>query len=136
MIYPIRRDMAGAFSDDPNILNETVIFLQTLLPTLPFFGLFMVAMSTGRGSGHTLFPTTVGITRLWGIRLILGYFLAFTFGMGSLRAWLAISLSNVVGRIVSIVWVVYGNWLNPLSKKSLRYESMMILYKAQVKLGP
>ena len=79
--------------------------------------LFIVAMSTGRGSGHTLFPTTVGITRLWGIRLILGYFLAFTFGMGSLGAWLAISLSNVVGGIVSIVWVVYGNWAESVIEK-------------------
>ena len=110
IIYPIRGFVADVFVDDPNILVETALFLQILLPTLPFFGLFVNAMSTGRGSGHTIFPTTVGLMRLWGIRLALGYFLAFAFGMGSLGVWLAISLSNIVGGLVAILWIKYGNW--------------------------
>jgi len=118
IIYPIRKVVADVFADDPNILNETGLFLQTLLPTLPFFGLFANAMSTGRGSGHTMFPTTVGIMRLWGIRLALGYLLAFTFGMGSLGVWLAISLSNVIGGLVSILWIKYGNWAEPVVKEN------------------
>ena len=118
IIYPIRKVVADVFADDPNILNETGLFLQTLLPTLPFFGLFANAMSTGRGSGHTMFPTTVGIMRLWGIRLALGYLLAFTFGMGSLGVWLAISLSNVIGGLISILWIKYGNWAEPVVKEN------------------
>jgi Na+-driven multidrug efflux pump len=110
IIYPIRRAVANAFADDPNILNETELFLQILLPTLPLFGLFANAMSTGRGSGHTMFPTAVGVMRLWGIRLALGYLLAFTFGMNSLGVWLAISLSNVAGGLISILWIKYGSW--------------------------
>jgi len=117
IIYPIRRYVVDVFADDPNILNETAQFLQILLPTLPFFGLFANAMSTGRGSGHTMFPTTVGIMRLWGIRLALGYLLAFTFGMGSLGVWLAILLSNVVGGLISILWIKYGNWAEAVVKK-------------------
>jgi Na+-driven multidrug efflux pump len=74
-------------------------------------------MSTGRGSGHTLFPTTLGITRLWVIRLVLGYLLAFTFEMGSLGAWLAIALSNVIGGIIALIWVKYGNWTEAVVKR-------------------
>jgi putative MATE family efflux protein len=118
IIYPASRVIADVFANDPNILNETELFLQTLLPTLPLFGLFIDAMSTGRGSGHTVFPTTVGILRLWGIRLGLGYLLAFTFGMGSLGVWLAISLSNVIGGSVSILWIKYGNWAEAIVKKN------------------
>jgi len=117
-IYPIRRVVVNVFTDAPNILNETELFLQILLPTLPFFGLFANAMSTGRGSGHTLFPTTVGIIRLWGIRLALGYFLAFIFGVGSSGVWLAISLSNVIGGSISILWIKYGNWAKAVVKKT------------------
>lgn len=119
IIYPIRRNIADAFANDPNILNETDLFLQILLPTLPFFGLFIVAMSTGRGSGHTMFPTAVGIMRLWGIRLILGYLLAFTFGFGAFGVWLAISLSNVVGGVISLLWIMYGNWAEAVVKRKL-----------------
>lgn len=64
IIYPFRRELADVFADNPDILFETDLFLSILLPTLPFFGLFMAGMSTGRGSGHTLFPTAVGILRL------------------------------------------------------------------------
>ena len=118
IIYPIRNVVVDVFADDPNTLNETALFLQILLPMLPFFGLFINAMSAGRGSGHTMFPTTVGIMRLWGIRLALGYFLALAFGMGSLGVWLAISLSNVVGGLISILWIRYGNWTEAVLNKN------------------
>lgn len=117
IIYPVRRILADVFADDPLIIAETERFLQTLLPTLPFFGLFMVAMSTGRGSGHTLAPTAIGIFRLWGIRIGLGYFLAFTLNMGPLGAWLAIASSNIVGGIASLLWIKFGNWAKPVIKK-------------------
>ncbi|MEM2500813.1 MAG: MATE family efflux transporter, partial [Candidatus Bathyarchaeia archaeon] len=105
------------FTESQPIIIETNLFLQNLLPTLPFFGLTMVAMSTGRGSGYTLIPTLIGIFRLWGIRIGLGYLLAFILGMGSFGAWLAIALSNVVGGIASIFWIKYGNWAKPIVRR-------------------
>jgi Na+-driven multidrug efflux pump len=117
VIFPIRNAVVDVFADNPSVLNETDLFLATLLPTLPFFGLFVSAMSTGRGSGHTLFPTVVGILRLWGVRLAVGYLLAFTFGVGSLGVWVAISLSNVVGGVIAILWIKYGNWAEAVVKK-------------------
>ncbi|MEM3730744.1 MAG: MATE family efflux transporter [Candidatus Bathyarchaeia archaeon] len=117
VIYPVRQHIANVFTEDPNILAETDLFLETLLPSLPFFGLFIVAMSTGRGSGHTLFPTAVGMSRLWGIRILLGYLLAFNFGMGSFGAWLAVSLSNIVGGLAAIIWIRFGNWAEAVIKK-------------------
>jgi len=118
ILYPFRRIVVDTFADNPGIVNEAELFLSTLLPTLPLFGLFVSGMFTGRGSGHTLFPTSVGIVRLWGIRLALGYFLAFTFGMGALGIWLAIALSNVAGGLISILWIKYGNWAKPVVKKN------------------
>jgi Na+-driven multidrug efflux pump len=75
-------------------------------------------MSTGRGSGHTIFPTALDILRHWAIRIALGYFLAFSFGMGSLGIWLAFSLSNVVAGTVSIFWIKYGNWATAVIQKN------------------
>jgi Na+-driven multidrug efflux pump len=109
ILYPIRSDIIIVFTDDPQVFAETDSFLRTLLPTLAFFGLFMIGMSTGRGSGHTLIPTLIGIVRLWVIRVFMGYIFAFTFMMGSYGIWLALSLSNVVGGLLSIAWVKYGD---------------------------
>jgi putative MATE family efflux protein len=119
LIYPFRRGLADVFADNIDIIDETNLFLQMLLPTIPFFGLFIVSMSTGRGSGHTMFPTAVGILRLWGIRLALGYLLVFAFGIGSFGVWLAISLSNIVGGAISTIWIKYGNWAEAVVKRKL-----------------
>ncbi len=91
-----------------------------------FSGYSANAISTGRGSGHTMFPTALGATRLWGIRLALGYLLAFTFGIGSLGIWLAISLSNVVGGVISLIWIKYGNWAKAVIKEGLTGENQKI----------
>ena len=118
VIFPFRNVVVDVFADNPAVLMETDLFLATLLPTLPFFGLYVSAMSTGRGSGHTLFPTSLGIFRLWGVRLALGYLLAFTFSVGSLGVWAAISLSNVIGGVIAVLWIRYGNWAEAVVKRN------------------
>ncbi|MCS7114223.1 MAG: MATE family efflux transporter [Nitrososphaerota archaeon] len=118
LIFPFRRSIASVFASDPNIINETEQFLLIVLPTLPFFGLCMNAMSVGRGSGHTAFPTAIDIGRTWTIRVALGYSLAFIAGMGAMGIWLTFSLSNVVGGIIVALWVKYGKW----DKAIIRYD--------------
>lgn len=119
-IYPFKRSIASVFANDLNILNETENLLQIILPTLPFFGLCVNAMSIGRGSGHTSFPTAIDIGRIWAIRVALGYFLAFIVGMGSIGIWLPFSLSNVIGGIIVTLWVKYGKWDRAIIRNSLR----------------
>ncbi|MEM2092860.1 MAG: MATE family efflux transporter [Candidatus Bathyarchaeia archaeon] len=114
--YPFSQAIADIFADDPRILKETQLFLGILLPTLPFFGIFINAVSAGRGSGHTLFPTALGVTRLWIVRLALGYLMAFPLQMGSLGIWLAIALSNILGGAVALIWIKYGKWAKPVVK--------------------
>jgi len=118
VMYPFRRNIADIFADDINIINETDFFLQTLLLTIPFFGLFAVALSVGRGSGHTLFPTALGIFRLWGLRVALGYVLVFMLGMGSFGIWLAIAISNLVGGTIALVWIKSGKWAKAVIKRN------------------
>ncbi|MEM2947762.1 MAG: MATE family efflux transporter [Candidatus Bathyarchaeia archaeon] len=116
ILYPLRRNLVDVFANDPNIINETDIFLQTMLPTLPFFGLFAVALSVGRGSGHTTFPTGLGMMRLWGIRIAAGYFMAFILGTGTIGVWSAIAISNIIGGIIALLWIKYGNWAKAVIK--------------------
>lgn len=110
ILYPIKAWIADVFADDTIIIRETMLFLDVLLPALPFFALFINAVSVGRGSGHTLFPTILDIVRLWVLRLAVGYILAFPMGLGPLGIWLAISISHLVGGIAAILWLNYGGW--------------------------
>ncbi|MEM3550470.1 MAG: MATE family efflux transporter, partial [Candidatus Bathyarchaeia archaeon] len=110
IVYPFRWSITSIFASDPNIIEETQQFLHVMLPLLPFFGICINVMSIGRGSGHTTIPTAIEIVRIWTIRIALGYFLAFTFGMGSMGIWLPFSLSNAIGGIALAIWAKHGKW--------------------------
>ncbi|MCS7111082.1 MAG: MATE family efflux transporter [Ignisphaera sp.] len=118
--YLIRGAIISLFLSNDNPLSmsiyiETERFLTWALGTLPFFGLFFVGMSVGRGSGHTLYPTVIGIVRLWIIRIGLGYLLSLY--IGSSGVWMAFGLSNIFSGIASLIWVNRGGWAKPVIKR-------------------
>ncbi len=120
LAYMIRDNIISLFlsNDDPlstSIYIETERFLMWALGTLPFFGLFFVGMSVGRGSGHTLYPTIIGIVRLWIIRIGLGFLLSSY--IGSIGVWMAFGLSNIFSGIASLIWVNRGGWAKPIIKR-------------------
>jgi len=110
IVYPFRHELVGLFAREESIIDESIRFLDTILPTLAFFGIFATAMSVGRGSGHTLAPTILGAFRLWGLRVGLGYVLAVIEGMGAAGAWLALAISNVIGGLLALAWIYFGRW--------------------------
>lgn len=125
IVFPFKAQLADAFTDSAVILNETDRFLTFLIPTLPFFGLFMVGMSAGRGSGRTLVPTLIGIFRLWVVRIGLGYLLAFPFALGAVGIWFSISLSNFLAGLIALFWLAYGKWNTPVVESREIEESYL-----------
>jgi len=114
VVYFLRNGFISAFTSNPVIASEADLFVSIFLPSLPFFALFFIGMSVGRGSGHTLFPTITGVIRLWVIRIALGYLLAIQLGLGSLGIWIAMSLSNYLAGIIMVPWIAWGNWVIPV----------------------
>lgn len=104
------------FTSNPIVVAEADRFVSIFLPTLTFFAIFFVGMGVGRGSGHTLYPTVLGIIRLWLLRIALGFLLAFHAGLGSMGVWIAMSLSNLIAGLATIPWVLYGGWTTPVVK--------------------
>ena len=120
LAYMIRGNIISLFlsNDDSlsiSIYAETEKFLMWALGTLPFFGLFFVGMSVGRGSGHTFYPTVIGIVRLWTIRIALGYMLSLY--IGSTGVWMAFGLSNIFSGVASLIWVNKGGWAKPVIRR-------------------
>jgi len=123
IVYPFRRSIVSIFASDLNIIEEAQRFLDVMLPLLPFFGICINVMAIGRGSGHTTIPTTIEIVRIWTIRIALGYFLAFTLGMGSMGIWIPFSLSNAIGGIALALWAKYGKWDKAVIKITPKTQS-------------
>ncbi|MEM2021609.1 MAG: MATE family efflux transporter [Zestosphaera sp.] len=116
LVFIVRDELIMVFTSDTAIFNEALRFLETFIFSLPFFTMFFVGMSVGRGSGHTNVPTLLGMVRLWGVRIGLGYLLAYEVGLQSYGIWVAMALSNVIGGLGSITWIKYGDWAKPVIK--------------------
>ncbi|HDD33944.1 MAG TPA: MATE family efflux transporter, partial [Thermofilaceae archaeon] len=114
ILYALREPFVSIFVDDPVVRAEALKLLEILLWSLPFLGVMITAMFVGRGSGHTLPPTLIGIARLWGFWVGLGYLLALQLGYGSTGVWTAMALGNVATGLISLAWLKYGNWTKPV----------------------
>jgi len=118
-VYLFRVQLVRVFASSPEVVEESVRFLETILVGLPFFAIFMAGNSAGRGSGHTLVPTLIGMARLWLIRVVGSYVLAIQLGMGSLGVWLAIMASNIVGGSLMLAWIAKGGWTKPVVRSTV-----------------
>ncbi|MEM1845884.1 MAG: MATE family efflux transporter [Desulfurococcaceae archaeon] len=116
-VYFFRRNFIEIFVKDSCIVSETDLFVSLSALTLPFFGLFFMGLAVGRGSGYTLIPTLIGITRLWIVRIFFGYHISIVMGMGTYGYWLAITISNFLGGLLAYIWIRYGKWNKPIIKK-------------------
>lgn len=122
VIYVVRDHIASMFITGQgietqvieSIYHEYYKFISSTVWTLAFFALTFSAMSVGRGSGHTLMPTLINVIRLWFIRIGLGYLLALALGLGTTGVYFAFALSNIVGGLVSILWIFKGSWAKPI----------------------
>ncbi|MEM4718086.1 MAG: MATE family efflux transporter [Desulfurococcaceae archaeon] len=117
IVLLFRNQFIGIFTNVPEIVMEADTFVQLFAPTLALFAVFFIGMAIGRGSGHTLYPTILGIFRLWGIRLGLGYVLAIMIELGTIGLWISMSLSNLIAGLLIIPWVLRGKWTVPVVKR-------------------
>ncbi|MEM0489709.1 MAG: MATE family efflux transporter [Ignisphaera sp.] len=128
IVYFVRNNIVSIFITGENvpkdtiemIYNEVEKFLTITIWTLAFFALTFSAMSVGRGSGHTLMPTVINMIRLWGIRIGMGYILGVVAGLATLGIYIAFALSNIVGGLLSFLWIYRGPWSKPIVKKEFK----------------
>ncbi len=98
------------FINDPAIIAESAKVVKYFAASLPFFGIFSAVNNVFQSAGHTKKSMTLGIIRLWGIRLPLSY------GLGVLMRdtagiWLGMGLSNFLGAVIALAWFLRGSWM-------------------------
>ena len=98
------------FINDPAIIAESAKVVKYFAASLPFFGIFSAVNNVFQSAGHTKKSMTLGIIRLWGMRLPLSY------GLGILvrdtaGIWLGMGLSNVLGAVIALAWFLTGSWM-------------------------
>ena len=110
-------------SGKPEIITEAVSLLRWLCVTEVFFAYSMVLIGALQGAGDTIRPMRIAIFALWGMRVplafllllprgypIYGWSLPFGAGMGAAGAWVAMSFTQLVQGLLSVIAWKRGAW--------------------------
>ncbi|MFP4588373.1 MAG: MATE family efflux transporter [Candidatus Acetothermia bacterium] len=112
-LFFLREPVFRLFIDEPEVVKEGTRFLKLFVWSVPFFGIFALVSSVFRGSGHTRPPMMLALIRLLGFRVGISYLLAFGIvgiGLGTDGIWYGLSLSNLLGGLLALLWLSTGSW--------------------------
>jgi len=127
IIGVFRVEIFRVFLNDPAVIEESEIVLKYFLISVPFFnGIFIVVNRTFSSAGHTKKSMTLGIFRLWGLRIPLSYAfgyvgaitvlgitipLAEIFNFTSRGVFFGMGMSNFIAAVVALAWFMRGTWM-------------------------
>ena len=111
VIFVYRSHLVSVFISEPEVIVEGSKIISIFTWSLPFFGLFFMAGAIATGSGHTRFFAVISIIRLWALRIGLSILFALILGYGSTGIYVAMTLSNIIAGLLSVIWAISKKWL-------------------------
>ena len=114
--------------DKQHVIDQATQLIRWLCITEIFFAYAMVLLGAMQGAGDTVRPLWITVVALWGVRVPLAFVLAIQsglsiltvgglsihtpvgFGLGALGAWIALSLTQAIQGILSILAFRQGAW--------------------------
>jgi putative MATE family efflux protein len=111
------RPIVGLFLTGPEaetdaIINHGATFLRIVAPTWIVMVSYHMMNGAFYGSGSTRMAMGIGVTTLWGVRIVGAILAILVFSVGATGAWYAIALSNVTAAIVGAIFFFRGRWLD------------------------
>ncbi|NJE03540.1 MATE family efflux transporter [Thermococcus sp. MV11] len=141
IIGAFRVEIFRFFLNDPAVIKESEVVLKYFLTSVPFFnGIFIVVNRTFSSAGHTRKSMTLGIFRLWGLRIPLSYAfgyvgsitllgltipLAELFDFTSKGVFFGMGLSNVIAALVALAWFLTGSWMRRIIGEESKKDTSM-----------
>lgn len=103
--------IAGALVPKDHVTAGIIAdFLRYICLTEVLFGYAMVLIGAMQGAGDTVRPMWIAIIAMWGLRVPMAFFFALGLRMGASGAWLAMSLTQAVQGVLTIVLFRRGDW--------------------------
>jgi putative MATE family efflux protein len=124
--YVFARQIGMLFLNDPEAINQTVIYLRIFCFFYLPFGLMSALNSVTQGIGNTIFPMLVTVASVYFIRIPLAYFLAFVQNIGVKGVYIAMALSPVFGFIAIASYYYSGIWKKRVLKRNVLIENEVL----------
>lgn len=97
---PLAEFLASLYNKDPEIIQLSALIIRLTVVFYPVWTLSFVLPAGLKGAGDTRYTLKVSIISMWTVRVIIGYILGVTLGMGLVGIWLGMFLD----------WIIRGTW--------------------------
>ncbi len=94
----------------PEVAEQTALLLRYLCVTEIGFAYAMVFLGAMQGAGDTIRPLWITIICLWLLRVPLTWIFVMTLKMGTVGAWLAMSITQALQGILGGIYFKKGDW--------------------------
>lgn len=104
------RPLASLFTDDPEVVEETVRFLRILAPCQIFMGIEIPLMGAFTGAGNTMPPTLISVP-ISILRIPMAWVLSQTLGWGPAGIWWTVSTTCCLRGALMAWWFRRNRWM-------------------------
>jgi Na+-driven multidrug efflux pump len=102
--------VAGWFSDDPEVLHYGATCLRILGIGYPVYAVGMIMIQALNGAGDTITPSVLNFLCFWLLQIPLAYWLAQSAGFGPNGVFTAIVVSESLLSSLSVIVFRRGHW--------------------------
>lgn len=104
------REIISWFSDVPDVIEYGSLSLQVITAGYVFYAYGMVVTQAFNGAGDTKTPTIINFFCFWLFQIPLAYLVALQFEWGPVGVYGAITSSEILIAVVSIILFKKGKW--------------------------
>src|SRR5579871_6845916 len=110
LFFTLAAPFVHIFTGQATVLRLGVSYLRVNAFCEPFLALGMVLTGALQGAGDTTRPTFITIFTMWIVRLPLAVWLMFTCHLEAKGAWYAMSLTTILGGLMTAALFQSGKW--------------------------
>lgn len=96
LLFLFAPNMMGLFSADAAVIALGAVVLRMVAVSEPFYGVSIILEGMMQGMGQTMLPFVIGVTGMWGVRIVGTFLCTQIFGMGLISAWACMIAHNLL----------------------------------------
>lgn len=110
LLFLFAPNMMGLFSADAAAIALGAVVLRMVAVSEPFYGVSIILEGMMQGMGQTMLPFVIGVTGMWGVRIVGTFLCTQIFGMGLISAWACMIAHNLLIFVLLTACYRTGRW--------------------------
>ena len=110
LLFLFAPNMMGLFSADTAVIALGAVVLRMVAVSEPFYGVSIILEGMMQGMGQTMLPFVIGVTGMWGVRIVGTFLCTQIFGMGLISAWACMIAHNLLIFVLLTACYRTGRW--------------------------